>query len=397
MDRALEARVPVIGINDSGGARIQEGVDSLAGYGEIFQRNIISSGVIPQISLIMGPCAGGSVYSPAVTDFIFMVKQSSYMFITGPDVVKAETKETLTQDELGGYGAHTTKSGVAHLAFDNDVIALRKTREFFDFLPLNNQDTAPRKFTNDTRMREEPSLETVAPLHPNHPYDMKEVINKVVDDGNFFELQTNFAKNIIIGLGRMEGKTVGFVANQPLELAGVLDIDASCKAARFIRWCDSYNIPIVTFVDVPGYLPGRVQEHNGIIRHGSKLLFAYAEATVPKITIITRKAYGGAYVVMASQHLRADRNYAWPQAEVAVMGAKGATEILFRGKDAVTQAEKEREYSTKLCNPIVPAQGGYIDDIILPRKTRSIICEDLEILATKKVEYPWKKRGNIAL
>jgi len=396
MDKALDARVPVIGINDSGGARIQEGVDSLAGYGEVFKRNVLCSGVIPQISLIMGPCAGGAVYSPAVTDFVFMVKDTSYMFITGPEVVRAETKEALTQDELGGWRPHTTRSGVAHLAFDNEVVALRKTREFFDFLPSNNQDKPPVRYTDDARDRIENSLETIAPLHPNQPYDMKEVILKIVDDSSFFEIQPGFAKNIVVGLARMEGAPVAIIANQPLELAGVLDIDASVKAARFIRWADSFNIPIVTFVDVPGYLPGRVQEHNGIIRHGSKLLYAYAEATVPKITVITRKAYGGAYVVMSSQHLRGDCNYAWPQAEVAVMGAKGAVEILHK-KDKGNAAELEREYNRQFANPLVPSEYGFLDDIIQPRETRRIICEDLEMLSTKKQSNPWKKHGNIPL
>jgi len=395
MDKALEARIPIIGINDSGGARIQEGVDSLAGYGDVFKRNVICSGVIPQISLIMGPCAGGAVYSPAVTDFVFMVKDTSYMFITGPEVVRAETKEDLTQAELGGFKPHTTKSGCAHLAFDNDVVALRKTRDFFDFLPLNNTDKVPSRFTDDIRDRQEKSLDTLAPLHPNQPYDMHDIINKIVDDGDFFEMQPNFAKNMIVGLARMEGNTVAIIANQPKELAGVLDIDASTKAARFIRWADCFNIPVISFVDVPGYLPGRAQEHGGIIRHGSKLLYAYAEATVPKVTVITRKSYGGAYVVMSSQHLRADFNFAWPQAEIAVMGAKGATEIIFKGAQNI--AELEREYGQRLANPIVAAEYGYLDNIIDPRDTRRHICESLEILATKKINDPWKKHGNIPL
>eukprot|EP01127_Copromyxa_protea_P000120 TRINITY_DN10121_c0_g1_i1.p1 TRINITY_DN10121_c0_g1~~TRINITY_DN10121_c0_g1_i1.p1 ORF type:complete len:538 (-),score=125.65 TRINITY_DN10121_c0_g1_i1:25-1638(-) len=395
MDKALEARVPIIGINDSGGARIQEGVDSLAGYGEVFKRNVICSGVIPQISLIMGPCAGGAVYSPAVTDFVFMVKDTSYLFITGPDVVKAETKEDLTQDELGGFLAHTTKSGVAHRAFDNDLVALRKTREFLNYLPLNNTSKPPVVHSEDNRERAEPSLNTVVPLPSNLPYNMHEVISKVVDNGNFFEIQPEFARNIIIGMARMDGQTVGIVANQPMELAGCLDLDASCKGARFVRFCDAFNIPLITFVDVPGYLPGREQEHNGIIRHGSKLLYAYAEATTPKLTVITRKAYGGAYVVMSSQHLRGDMNYAWPGAEIAVMGAKGAVEIIHRGDSDI--AAREREYNQRFANPIVPAEYGYIDDIISPQETRRILCQDLEILKSKSVTDPWKKHGNIPL
>eukprot|EP01126_Amoeba_proteus_P006650 TRINITY_DN1231_c0_g2_i2.p1 TRINITY_DN1231_c0_g2~~TRINITY_DN1231_c0_g2_i2.p1 ORF type:complete len:540 (-),score=103.11 TRINITY_DN1231_c0_g2_i2:117-1736(-) len=395
MDKALEARVPIIGLNDSGGARIQEGVDSLAGYGEVFKRNVLCSGVIPQISLIMGPCAGGAVYSPAVTDFVFMVKDTSYLFITGPDVVKAETREVLTQDELGGHLPHTTKSGVAHCAFENDVVAMRRTREFFDYLPLNNTSQPPTLWSEDSRERFEPSLDTVAPLNTNIPYDMREVIMKVVDNGYFFEVQPDFAKNMIVGMARMEGQTVGIVANQPSELAGCLDIDASCKGGRFVRFCDAFNIPLITFVDVPGYLPGRHQEHNGIIRHGSKLLFAYAEATVPKITVITRKAYGGAYVVMSSQHLRGDCNYAWPGAEIAVMGAKGAVEIIHRGDPNI--AEREREYNVRFANPIIPAEYGYIDDIISPHDTRRIICEDLEALKSKKQTNPWKKHANIPL
>eukprot|EP01126_Amoeba_proteus_P052704 TRINITY_DN6389_c0_g1_i2.p1 TRINITY_DN6389_c0_g1~~TRINITY_DN6389_c0_g1_i2.p1 ORF type:complete len:463 (+),score=92.39 TRINITY_DN6389_c0_g1_i2:165-1553(+) len=319
MDRAFEARVPIIGLNDSGGARIQGGVGS---YGNLFRRNVLFSGVIPQISLIMGPCAGGAVYSPALTDFVFMVKDTSYLFVTGPGVVKTVTAEDLTKDELGGHVPHTAKSGVAHRAFENDVVAIRRTREFFDYLPLNNLSQPPVVPTEDTRYRAEASLDTVVPLKSNIPYDMHEVILKVVDNGKFFEIHKDFAKNIIVGMARMEGQPVGIVANQPIHLAGCLDIDASCKAGRFVQFCDAFNIPLITFVDVPGYLPSRQQEHSGIVRHGSKLLFAYAEATVPKITIITRKAYGGAYVAMSSQHLRGDSNYAWPGAEIAVMDAK---------------------------------------------------------------------------
>jgi propionyl-CoA carboxylase beta chain len=395
MDKAMTVGAPVIGLNDSGGARIQEGVASLAGYAEVFKRNVLASGVIPQISLIMGPCAGGAVYSPALTDFVFMVKNTSYLFITGPDVVKTVTREELTQEQLGGYIPHTTKSGVAHLAFANDVVALRKTREFFNLLPLSNRDQPPHRPTEDPRTREEPSLDSIVPLDPNIPYDMHEVITKIVDDGYFFETMPTFAKNIITGFARMEGHTVGVVANQPTELAGCLDIDASVKGARFVRFCDAFNIPIITFVDVPGYLPGKGQEHGGIIRHGAKLLYAYTEATVPKITIITRKAYGGAYDVMSSKHLRGDANYSWPSGEVAVMGAKGAVEIIFRGASDI--AEKETEYNRVFANPLPPARRGFIDDIIPPRATRRIICEDLEILKTKQLSNPWKKHGNIPL
>lgn len=395
MDRAMDAGIPVIGLNDSGGARIQEGVGSLAGYAEVFKRNVLASGVIPQLSLIMGPCAGGAVYSPAITDFVFMVKNTSYLFITGPDVVKAETREELTQEELGGYIPHTTKSGVAHNAFSNEIIALRKLKELYDYLPLSNREAPPVRHTEDPRDREEESLDRMIPLHPNVSYDMHEVIKKIIDEGTLFEIMPTFAKNIIVGFARMEGQTVGIVANQPKELAGCLDIDASVKAARFVRFCDCFNIPIVTFVDVPGYLPGRPQEHNGIIRHGAKLLYAYAEATVPKITIITRKAYGGAYDVMSSKHLRGDTNYAWPSSEVAVLGAKAAVEIIFRGSDNLP--EKEREYNKVFANPLTTAKRGFIDDLIAPRTTRRIICEDLEMLRTKKKSNPYKKHGNIPL
>lgn len=391
----MDSGIPVIGLNDSGGARIQEGVGSLAGYAEVFQRNVLASGVIPQLSLIMGPCAGGAVYSPAITDFVFMVKNTSYLFITGPDVVKAETREELTQEELGGYVAHTTKSGVAHNAFTNEVIALRKLRELYDYLPLSNREAPPRRYTDDSRYREEPILDTLVPLHPNMPYDMHEVVKRIVDDETLYEIMPNFARNIIVGFARMEGHTVGIVANQPKELAGCLDIDASVKAARFVRFCDAFNIPLVTFVDVPGYLPGRPQEHGGIIRHGAKLLYAFAEATVPKITIITRKAYGGAYDVMSSKHLRGDCNYAWPSSEIAVLGAKGAVEIIFRGSDNLQ--EKEREYNKVFANPLTTAKRGFIDDLIQPRTTRRIICEDLEFLRNKKKSNPYKKHGNIPL
>jgi len=334
MDKAMLVGAPVIGLNDSGGARIQEGVDSLGGYADIFQKNVLASGVIPQISMIMGPCAGGAVYSPALTDFTMMVRDTSYLFVTGPDVVKAVTNEVVTQEELGGAKAHTTKSGVAHLAFDNDVDALAQLRRFYDFLPLNNREAAPVRYTEDSPFRVDNVLDDIVPADPTQAYDMKAVIERVVDDNDFFEVQPDFAKNIVMGFARMNGRTVGVVGNQPLVSSGVLDINSSVKAARFVRFLDAFNIPIITFVDVPGFLPGTAQEHNGIIRHGAKLLYAYSEATVPKVTIITRKAYGGAYDVMASKHLRGDVNLAWPSAEIAVMGAKGAVEIIFRHLDA---------------------------------------------------------------
>ena len=397
MDKAVELGIPVIGLNDSGGARIQEGVGSLAGYAEVFKRNVLASGVVPQLSLIMGSCAGGAVYSPALTDFVFMVQNTSHLFITGPEVVKTVTREELTQEELGGFVPHTTKSGVAHAAYPNDMVALKKMRELFDFLPLSNREAPPQRPTADTRNREEESLDYMVPLDPNVPYDMHEVITKLVDDGNFFEIMPTFAKNMIVGFARFEGRTVGVVANQPKELAGCLDIDASVKAARFVRTCDCYNIPILTLVDVPGYLPGRLQEHGGIIRHGAKLLYAYAEATVPKITVITRKAYGGAYDVMSSKHLRGDSNYAWPSAEVAVMGAKGAVEIIFRGGSPADNANKEREYNKVFANPLATARRGFLDDLIQPSKTRRIICQDLELLRTKQQSNPAKKHGNIPL
>ncbi|RYG94372.1 MAG: acyl-CoA carboxylase subunit beta, partial [Alphaproteobacteria bacterium] len=347
MDMAMKVGAPVIGLNDSGGARIQEGVASLGGYAEVFQRNILASGVIPQISVIMGPCAGGAVYSPAMTDFIFMVKDSSFMFVTGPDVVKTVTNEVVTQEELGGAVTHTTKTSVADNAFENDIEALLSVRDFVDFLPLSNRHDLPERPTDDPWDRIESSLDTLIPDSASKPYDMKELIAKVVDEGDFFEVQPNHAANIVIGFGRIEGRPVGIVANQPMVLAGVLDINSSKKAARFVRFCDAFDIPIITFVDVPGFLPGTAQEHNGIIKHGAKLLFAYGEATVPKITVITRKAYGGAYDVMSSKHLRGDLNYAWPTAEIAVMGAKGAVEIIFRkdigDKDKIAARTKEYE------------------------------------------------------
>lgn len=397
MDAALKVGAPVIGLNDSGGARIQEGVASLGGYADVFQRNVLASGVVPQLSLIMGPCAGGAVYSPAMTDFIFMVKDSSYMFVTGPDVVKTVTNEVVTQEELGGAVTHSSKTSVSDLALENDIEALLAARDFFDFLPSSNRDDVPERPTADAWDRLEPSLDTIIPPSANQPYDMHEVIRKTVDEGEFFELQPLHAGNIIIGFGRVEGRTVGIVANQPMVLAGVLDINSSKKAARFVRFCDAFNIPLITFVDVPGFLPGTDQEHNGIIKHGAKLLFAYAEATVPKITVITRKAYGGAYDVMSSKHLRGDLNYAWPTAEIAVMGAKGAVEIIFRGQDADGIAAKTKEYEDRFANPFVAASRGYIDEVIYPHSTRRRIALGLRKLRNKALENPWKKHDNIPL
>ncbi len=399
MDMALKVGAPVIGLNDSGGARIQEGVASLGGYAEVFQRNVLASGVVPQLSLIMGPCAGGAVYSPAMTDFIFMVKDSSYMFVTGPDVVKTVTNEVVSQEDLGGASAHTVKSGVADVAFENDVEALLAARDFIDFLPESNRTGVPVRPTDDPWDRLEPSLDTLIPASANIPYDMHELIQKTVDEGDFFEVQPAHAGNIITGFGRIEGRTVGIVANQPMVLAGVLDIASSRKAARFVRFCDAFEIPIVTFVDVPGFLPGTAQEHNGIIKHGAKLLFAYAEATVPKITVITRKAYGGAYDVMASKHLRGDLNYAWPTAEIAVMGAKGAVEIIFRqeAKDPEKLAARTAEYEARFANPFVAASKGFIDEIIMPHSTRRRIALGLRKLRNKQLENPWKKHDNIPL
>jgi propionyl-CoA carboxylase beta chain len=399
IDSAIEVRAPVIGINDSGGARIQEGVDALGGYGELFQRNVKASGVVPQITLVMGPCAGGAVYSPALTDFIFMVKDSSYMFVTGPDVVKTVTGEEISQEKLGGARMHTSKSGVADLAFKNDIEALLETRRFFNFLPLSNQSQLPIRPTRDPADRVEMSLNTLVPPVANKSYDMKELIARIVDEEEFFEIQPDYAKNIIIGFGYMEGMPVGFVANQPLHLAGCLDIDASRKAARFIRFCDAFNIPIITLVDVPGFLPGKEQEYNGIIKHGAKLLYAYAEATVPKITVITRKAYGGAYIVMNSKHLRGDINYAWVNSEIAVMGAEGAAEIIFREecKDPERKKQKIDEYKENITSPFIAASRGYLDDIIRPQNTRWRICKSLNYLRTKKVDRPWKKHDNLPL
>jgi propionyl-CoA carboxylase beta chain len=399
MDNAMKVGAPVIGLNDSGGARIQEGVASLGGYAEVFQRNVLASGVIPQISLIMGPCAGGAVYSPAMTDFIFMVKDSSYMFVTGPDVVKTVTNEVVTQEELGGAVTHTSKSGVADNAFENDIEALLAVRDFFDYLPENNRMGVPERPTDDPWDRQEDSLDTLIPASATMPYDMHEVIRKTLDEGDFFEVQPTHAGNILVGFGRIEGRTVGIVANQPMVLAGVLDINSSRKAARFVRFCDAFEIPLITFVDVPGFLPGTAQEYGGIIKHGAKLLFAYAEATVPKITVITRKAYGGAYDVMASKHLRGDLNYAWPTAEIAVMGAKGAVEIIFRSDigDPEKIAERTKEYEDRFANPFVAASKGFIDEVIYPHSTRRRIALGLRKLRNKALENPWKKHDNIPL
>ena len=399
MDQAMKVGAPVIGLNDSGGARIQEGVASLGGYAEVFQRNVLASGVIPQISVIMGPCAGGAVYSPAMTDFICMVRDTSYMFVTGPDVVKTVIQEEVSHEQLGGARTHTATSGVADLAFDNDLETLTQIRRLFHFLPLSNRDQVPIRETADPADRMEPSLDSLVPVHPNKPYDMREVLEKVLDEGDFFEIQPDFAGNILIGFGRVEGRTVGVVANQPMELAGCLDINSSRKAARFVRFCDCFHIPIVTFVDVPGFLPGTDQEYGGLIKHGAKLLFAYAETTSPKITVITRKAYGGAYDVMASKHLRGDINLAWPTAEIAVMGPKGAVEIIFRGDIGDPEKIQQRtdDYRRKFANPFVAASRGYIDDIILPRETRARIARSLKMLRNKQLTNPSKKHGNIPL
>lgn len=398
-DMALKMRAPIVGLFDAGGARIQEGVAALGGYGEVFKRNVIASGVIPQISVIMGPCAGGDVYSPAMTDFIFMVRDRSYMFVTGPDVVKTVTNETVTSEELGGAKVHTSKSSVADGAFDNDVEALLQVRRLIDFLPANNIDGVPEMPSFDDPNRVDESLDTLIPDNPNKPYDMKELILKVVDEGDFFEIQEAYARNIITGFGRIEGRTVGFVANQPMVLAGVLDSDASRKAARFIRFCDAFNIPIVTFEDVPGFLPGTAQEYGGLIKHGAKLLFAYSEATVPLVTVITRKAYGGAYDVMASKHVGGDVNYAWPTAQIAVMGAKGAVEIIFRQDmdDPDKIAARTKEYEDRFMSPFVAAERGYIDEVIMPHSTRRRIARALALLRHKETEQPWKKHDNIPL
>src|SRR5579884_86398 len=396
-DMAMRARAPIVGLFDAGGARIQEGVASLGGYGEVFKRNVIASGVIPQISVIMGPCAGGDVYSPAMTDFIFMVRDTSYMFVTGPDVVKTVTNEIVTAEELGGASIHATKSSIADGAYDNDVECLLQMRRLIDFLPANNVTGVPEWPSLDALEREEPSLDSLVPENPNKPYDIKELILKVLDEGDFFELSEAFARNIVTGFGRIGGRTIGIVANQPMVLAGVLDSDASRKAARFVRFCDAFNIPIVTFVDVPGFLPGTAQEYGGLIKHGAKLLFAYSQCTVPLITVITRKAFGGAYDVMASKHIGGDINYAWPSAQIAVMGAKGAVEIIFRADlgDPEKIAARAREYEERFLSQFVAAERGYIDEVIMPRATRRRLVRALAMLRGKKVEMPAKKHDNL--
>lgn len=403
MDMAMELGAPVIGLNDSGGARIQEGVRSLAGYAEIFLRNSLASGVIPQISAIMGPCAGGAVYSPALTDFIFMVKETSYMFITGPEVVKSVTQEEVTMNELGGSDVHSMRSGVAHFTGDNDMDCILKIRELMSFLPNNNMEEPPFVPTTDSPNRIDPQLDLLIPTNPNQPYDMKELIVSVADDQNFFEVQEEYAKNMVIGYIRLNGKTIGVVANQPAALAGTLDINASVKAARFVRFCDAFNIPLLTLVDVPGFLPGINQEYEGIIRHGAKLLYAYCEATVPKVTVITRKAYGGAYDVMSSKHIRGDINFAYPTAEIAVMGPDGAVNILFRKDLAKAEdADKRRkelqdDYRSKFANPFRAAELGYVDEVIEPSVTRQRLIRSFELLANKRQSNPPKKHSNIPL
>ena len=398
-DMALKNRAPIVGIYDAGGARIQEGVAALGGYAEVFQRNVLASGVIPQISVIMGPCAGGDVYSPAMTDFIFMVRDTSYMFVTGPDVVKTVTNETVTAEELGGAVVHTVRSSIADGAYDNDVETLLQVRRLIDFLPLSNTAPLPEIECYQSVTEVDASLDTLVPASSNKPYDIKELIRKVADEGDFFEIQASFAGNIVCGFGRVEGSTVGFVANQPMVLAGVLDSDASRKAARFVRFCDCFNIPIVTFVDVPGFLPGTAQEYGGLIKHGAKLLFAYAEATVPKLTVITRKAFGGAYDVMASKHLRGDLNYAWPTAQIAVMGAKGAVEIIFRKDIADPEkiAAHTKMYEDRFLSPFVAAERGYVDEVIMPHSTRRRLARGLKMLRNKDLANPWKKHDNIPL
>lgn len=399
MDMAVRNGAPVIGLNDSGGARIQEGVASLAGYADVFKRNADASGVIPQISVIMGPCAGGAVYSPAMTDFIFMVRDSSYMFVTGPDVVKTVTNEIVTAEELGGARTHTQKSSVADGAFDNDIEALEEIRRLFDFLPLNNREKPPVRPFHDDPSRLEMRLDTLIPNSAAKPYDMKELILAIADESEFFEISQAFAKNIITGFLRLEGQTVGVVANQPMVLAGCLDIDSSRKAARFVRFCDAFSIPLLTLVDVPGFLPGTAQEFGGVIKHGAKLLFAYSQATVPMVTLITRKAYGGAYDVMASKHIGADINYAWPTAEIAVMGAKGATEILYRSEldDPAKIAQRTKDYEERFANPFVAAERGFIDEVIMPHSSRRRIARAFAALRGKKIEAPWKKHDTMPL
>ncbi len=403
MDQAMKVGAPIIGLNDSGGARIQEGVRSLGGYAEIFLRNTLASGVVPQISAIMGPCAGGAVYSPAITDFIFMVKHTSYMFVTGPNVVKTVTHENVTYEELGGAMTHASKSGINHGMCENDADCLQKIRQLLSYLPSNYLEDPPKTSPTDDPDRIDASLDDIIPDNPNQPYDMREVIETVIDRGSFFEIMPEYARNIIVGFARIDGYSVGIVANQPAYLAGVLDIDASVKAARFVRFCDAFNIPLITFEDVPGFLPGTNQEWGGIIRHGAKLLYAFSEATVPKITIITRKAYGGAYDVMNSKHIRADVNLAWPTAEIAVMGPKGAAEIIFKKEIANAEdpqamlAQKEKEYREKFANPFLAAEMGYIDEVIEPRFTRMRIVRALHMLENKVQNNPAKKHGNIPL
>ncbi|MFL6212713.1 MAG: acyl-CoA carboxylase subunit beta [Blastocatellia bacterium] len=403
MDMAMKVGAPVIGLNDSGGARIQEGVVSLGGYADIFLRNTLASGVVPQISAILGPCAGGAVYSPAITDFNIMVKKTSYMFITGPDVIKTVTHEEVSKEELGGAMTHNSVSGVAHFAAENDEDCLRLIRELLSFIPSNNLEDPPRLASADPIDRQDERLNSIVPESPNQPYDIRDIIHAVVDDGYLFEVHEHYAKNIVVGFARLGGHSVGIVANQPAHLAGVLDIDASVKAARFVRFCDCFNIPLVTFEDVPGFLPGVAQEHEGIIRHGAKLLFAFAEATVPKLTVITRKAYGGAYCVMASKHIRADVNFAYPTAEIAVMGAEGAVEILYRKEIAQSpdpQAEarsRAEEFREKFASPYIAAERGFVDEVIEPRTTRPRLIRALELLETKRDQNPPKKHGNIPL
>ena len=403
MDLAMRVGAPVIGLNDSGGARIQEGVQSLAGYADIFLRNTLASGVIPQISAIMGPCAGGAVYSPAITDFIAMVSKTSYMFVTGPDVIKTVTHEEVTKEELGGATTHNETSGVAHFAAHDDAECLSLIRELLSFIPSNNLDDPPRRASNDSPGREDEKLDTLVPAESNQPYDIKDVIHSVIDDGYFLEVQEHFARNIVVGFARMNGRSVGIVANQPAFLAGTLDINASIKGARFVRFCDAFNIPLITFEDVPGFLPGTQQEFGGIIKHGAKLLFAFAEATVPKLTVITRKAYGGAYCVMSSKHIRTDVNYAWPTAEIAVMGPEGAVNIVYKRElEKAKDKEKERankieEFRERFANPYVAAERGYVDAVIRPRETRKKLIQALEMLDGKRDKNPPKKHGNIPL
>jgi propionyl-CoA carboxylase beta chain len=403
MDLAMKTGVPVIGLNDSGGARIQEGVASLGGYAEIFLRNTLASGVVPQVSAIMGPCAGGAVYSPAITDFVFMVRNTSYMFVTGPDVIKAVTHESVSAEDLGGATTHGTTSGVAHFAADSEEECLALIRELLTFLPQNNLEDPPLRPTHDPVDRRDEALQSIVPAQPNKPYDMKEVVRTVLDDRYFFEVHATFAPNIVVGFGRLGGRPVGIVANQPAHLAGCLDIAASMKAARFVRFCDCFNVPLVTFVDVPGFLPGTAQEFGGIIKHGAKLLYAYCEATVPKLTVITRKAYGGAYDVMSSKHIRGDANFAFPTAEIAVMGPEGAVNILYRreleaaGDAAAFREARISEYREKFANPYVAAERGYVDEVIEPRDTRARLCAALALLRTKRDTNPPRKHGNIPL